>query len=204
MPSEYTGDGSGITAGQDTVILCPIDSDAPNANSVNVPFQALANIIDFLMSNSGLTGVANNFGPLQTFSNGIHCGGSPITGVVMAGSPASTDAVNKGHLDSIHRAATIHFSAAGPVVDRGPATAAWLGASPVYVVRLTFSTPFSTTPVIATTLQISAVTSQFVVEVHAVSASYVDLAIRNNSGDRQRLDQDGLVFDGLHVIAMAP
>jgi hypothetical protein len=107
MPSEYTGDGSGIAARQNAVILCPIDSDAPNANSVNVPLQALANLLDFLMQNAGLLGVANNFVPIQTFSNGIHCGGSPVTGVVMPGSPASTNAVNKGYLDTVLSGTTL-------------------------------------------------------------------------------------------------
>lgn len=111
MPSEYTGNGSGITAGQAAVILCPIDSDAPNSDSVNVPLQALANLIDFLMRNAGLLGVENNFTPIQTFSNGIHCGGSRITGVV---DPiADGDAATKHYVDGVAGAGGISNSCGG-------------------------------------------------------------------------------------------
>jgi hypothetical protein len=57
MPSNYNGDPSGISAHDVPVIACPIDSDAANAASVNVPFQKLADVLAYLQEHAVLAGV---------------------------------------------------------------------------------------------------------------------------------------------------
>ncbi len=56
MSSIYTGNGSGVTARGTVAITVPADGDAANAASVNTPLETEADVLDFLMKYSALTG----------------------------------------------------------------------------------------------------------------------------------------------------
>lgn len=67
MPSNYTGNPAAITARQVPVISCPVDADAANSNSVNVPLQKLADVLAWLQANAALPTMENGFTVEQAF-----------------------------------------------------------------------------------------------------------------------------------------
>jgi hypothetical protein len=69
MPSDYTGDPTGITAHQVPVVSCPVGTDAPVAASVNTPLKKLADILAQLMRDAALLGVANTITAENAFTD---------------------------------------------------------------------------------------------------------------------------------------
>lgn len=71
MPSNITGDKTGIVARQTVVIAAPVDGDPRNAASVRTPVTSVANLLDYLMDGTGLLSEAQSWADAQTFNNGV-------------------------------------------------------------------------------------------------------------------------------------
>ena len=66
MPTNYSGNTSGITGRPTVTVSNPVDGDAATAASNNAAAQTLANLVQYLCNKAGITDVASTWTAAQT------------------------------------------------------------------------------------------------------------------------------------------